>query len=188
MSDMFNVQEPLDVQDLSDVKEEKNLTPVTKNLKVRVAKAGLMSNENKEQNKVANIKSLKLELRIVDGIATVDTESGETIMKYVNKPLFTGLMDVIVWADLTVPHAKGGTRADQDWWKKKQHLVGLSQFCKALELPLTGLKITDEFFAELIGKELLIDIQHEKETVLDSEGKRVATGTFKEKIRNFKKA
>jgi len=90
MSDMFNVQEPLDVQDLSDVKEEKNLTPVTKNLKVRVAKAGLMSNENKEQNKVANIKSLKLELRIVDGIATVDTESGETIMKYVNKPLFTG--------------------------------------------------------------------------------------------------
>jgi hypothetical protein len=44
------------------------------------------------------------------------------VMKYINKPLFTGLMDIMVWADLNVANDKGVFRKDNDWWKKKHML------------------------------------------------------------------
>ena len=184
----FQVTEEIDVQDLSDVKEQQMLTPVSKGLKVRISKASLATNAKAETGKQADIKALKLELRIVDGIPVLDKESGETVMKYVNKPLFTGIMDLIVWADLEITNDKGVVRKNGDWWKNKQHLVGIRNFCQALELPLSALKVNDSFFSELIGKELLVDIVHEKETVIGPDGKRQPTGTLREKLKNWKKA
>lgn len=173
---MFDVTEPVDVQDLAEVKEERSLTPPAKGVKVRVSKASIQPTKDKD------IKSLKVELRIVDGIPMPDKESGEIEMRYQNKPLFTGIMDLVIWADTTV---KG--RETKPWWQKKQHLVGLKQFCQALEIPLSGLQVNDEFLANLLGKELLIDIAHEEETVVNEQGEREKTGTYRERLRNWKK-
>lgn len=174
--DGFNVNEPVDVQDLAEVKEERSLTPPAKVVKVRISKAAVQTTQDKD------IKSLKLELRIADGIPMVNKESGETEMRYQNKPLFTGIMDIVIWADLSVKE-----RSTKDWWNKKQHLIGLKQFCQALDIPLTGLQVNDEFISSLIGRELAVDIQHEEETVLNEQGKREKTGTYRERLRNWKK-
>ena len=88
-----------------------------------------------------------------------------------------------MWADTTVKE-----RGESEWWKKKQHLVGLKQFCTALEIPLSGLHVNDEFIAGLIGRELAVDISHEEETVIDpTSGKREKTGTLRERLRSWKK-
>lgn len=174
----FDVTDEIDVVDLTEVKEDRSLTPACKGLRVRISKAAVQASKD------GDIKSLKLTMNIVEGIKIVDKESGVEELKYVNKPLFTGLMDLVVWADKEVKE-----RSTKTWWKNNQHLVGLSGFCKALDLPLKGLKVTDEFLQELIGRELLVDIVHEAETMLDpTTGKREKTGTMRDKIKNFKKA
>lgn len=173
----FEVMDNYEVQDLTDVKAEKNLMPVTKNLKVRIDKAST------QMNKAKDIYSLKLELRVVDGIEQTNPETGETKVAYINKPLFTGIMDLVYGAKDSSTRDKAG----KHWWKNGQHLVEFKNFCKALDISLTGIKINDEFLSNLIGKEVLIDIVHEAETANDAEGNRVVTGDFREKIKNFKK-
>jgi len=85
-----------------------------------------------------------------------------------------------VWANPAVKNS--------DWYKDKQHLIGFKQFCQALEMDISSIKINDEWLGSLIGRELLVNIAHEEETVVNPEsGTRVKTGTFREKIRNFKK-
>ena len=50
-------------------------------------------------------------------------------------------------------------------------------------------QLRDEFVAELIGKELLVDVVHEAQTNMDaSTGERTKTGEFKEKLKGWKKA
>lgn len=173
----FEVQDEFEVQDLTDVKQERNLMPVAKGLKVRIDKAAT------QMNKAKDIYSLKLELRVVDGIEQVNPETGETKMAYVNKPLFTGMMDLVYGAK----DASTRDKAGKSWWKNGQHLVEFKNFCNALEIPLKGVKINDQFLADLIGRELLVDVTHEAETALDANGNNVKTGDFREKLKNFKK-
>jgi len=192
---MFDVNDQIDVVDLTDVKKDNILIPVNKNVKVRIVKTqgekprpNILSNANAEKGKQADIKSLGLAFEIVDGIPVTNVETGEETMKFKGMKLSTGTMDLIVWADLNVANKKGVLRSDNNWWKNKQHLVGLKQFCQALGIPLAGLKVTDEFLSELIGKELLIDIGHEKETVENPEtGEYVPTGTLRNRITAYKK-
>lgn len=167
----FDVTEAYDVVDLTEVKADRNLTPACKNLKVRVDQAATQANQDKD------IYSLKLTLRIVDGIP-----SPEGVPQYVNKPLFTNLMDLVYGAKLDVKN-----RDTSKWWKGNQHLVEFKNFCKALEIPLSGIKVNDEFLSSLLGKEVLVDVVHEAETALDEAGKKVKTGTFREKLKNWKK-
>lgn len=174
----FNVTEEVQVGDLSDVKETRVLTPQAQNVRVRITKASTQENKDKD------IRSLRLELRIVDGIPVHNQESGEAEMKYQNKPVFTGIMDLIYWADVSV---KG--RSAKQWWKSSQHLVGLKKFCQALDIDLKSVKVNDDFLETLLDRELLIDIGHEEETQLNQEtGERVKLGTFRERIKAFKKA
>lgn len=172
----FEVTDEVTVEDLSTVTEQRSITPASSNVKVRISKAASMESKDKD------IKSLKLELRIVDGIEVMDKETGEAKMAYINKPLFTGIMDLVYWADTTV---KG--RSEKNWWKNKQHLVGLKKFCQALDIDIASIKVNDNFLTELLGKELLVDIQHEEDTAIDASGDRVKLGTFRERVRNFKK-
>lgn len=169
----FEVVDEYEVQDLTEVKAERNLLPVTKGLKVRINKAAT------QMNKAKDIYSLKLELRVVDGI--MDTATGDP--KYINKPLFTGIMDLVYGAKDAATRDKPG----KSWWKNLQHLVGFTEFCKALDIPSKGIKINDEFLSNLIGKEILVDVTHEAETATNSEGDKVATGDFREKLKNWKK-
>ena len=169
---MFDVTDRYEVQDLTNIKQESTLMPVTKGLKVRISKASTQENKDKD------IYSLKLELRVVDGIL-----NNEGIAQYINKPLFTGIMDLVYGAKLDVKD-----RANNKWWKNNQHLVEFKNFCNALDIPLSGIKIDDEFIANLINKEFLVDVLHEAQTLPDADGNRVKTGEFREKLKNFKKA
>lgn len=189
----IEVTQEVEVQDLTDVKQERSILPVTKALKVRIAKAGTVSNANPEKGKVADTKGLELELRVVDGIEQEDKESGEITMKFVNKPLFVSrALELCYWADMNAVAEsgknKGKVRTEIPWWSKKQQYVGFKAFCEALGLPLKGLKVNDAFLAELVGKELLVDVQHEAQTAANAEGAYVSTGEFRERLTNWKKA
>lgn len=167
----FDVVDEISVGDLTEVRQE--MLPIAQNVKVRIAKASVDTSKDKQ------LKSLKVQFSIVDGIEV----NGET--KFVNKPVFTGFMDLCVWAS---------PLKDSNWYKTKQYLLGFKQFCQALGIDITNVKINDEFCASLIGQEVLINIIHEEETVvdvndLDANGKpkRKKTGALRERIKSFKK-
>ena len=173
----FEVMDNYEVADLTDIKAEKNIMPVTKKVKMAVRKAGTQA------NKAQDIFSLKLELRVVDGIEQTNPETGEVKMAYVNKPFFTGVMDLVFGAK----NADTRDKAGKHWWKNGQHLLGFKEFCKALDIPVKGVKINDEFLSSLVGREVLVDVQHEAETANDADGNKVATGDFREKLKNWSK-
>ena len=168
----FEVVDQFEVQDLTDVKAEKNLFPVVKDMKVRINKAALQTNKDKD------IYALKLELRVVDGIPNADGEIGR-----VNQPIFNSLMDLVYGANTEV---KG--RDTNKWWKNKQHLVEFKNFVTALGLPLSGIKVNDEFLSNMIGQEVLVSVKHEAETTTDDQGNKVKTGDFQQKLYGWKKA
>lgn len=177
----FNVMDAYEVADLTDVKADKNLFPVTKDLRVRINKAGTQQNNNK------NIYGLKLELRTVDETPVADGKSIKA-----NYPIFNSLMDLVYGAKMDVDG-----RADNKWWKNSQHLVEFKNLCAALDIPLKGIKVNDQFLSELVGREVLVSVTHEAETVADPNGevnektgkvKKVPTGEFNQKLRNWKKA
>lgn len=169
----FEVIDEIAVGDLTEVRQE--MLPIAQNVKVRIDKASVDTSKDKD------LKSIKLELAIVDGIM-VDGEA-----KFINKKVFTGFMDLCIWAN---PATK-----NSNWYKTKQHLLGFKQFCQALEIDLTNVKVNDEFCLSLLGRELLINIIHEEESVIDANDldangkpKRKKTGTLRERIKSFKKA
>lgn len=173
----FEVLDEVEIADLTDVKEERDLFPVTKDLRVRINKAGAQKNKDKD------IYALKLDVRPTEGIQITDPASGETVAKYVNKPIFTSIMDLVYGADLTV---KG--RADNKWWKNQQHLVEFKNLCVALDIPLKGIKMNDEFLSSLVGREVLVSVKHEADSKKDEQGKKVLLGTFSQKLHSWKKA
>jgi hypothetical protein len=174
----FNVENETLVGDLTEVKELRQIMPVCQNLKVRIAQAG--SQETKDKD----IRSLKLQMRVVDGLEVTNPTTGETSLQFINKPLFTGMMDLVYWADLGV---KG--RMEKNWWRNRQHLVGLKKFLVALGMDLTNFKVNDALFEALLGREILVDIKHEEDTSVDPQtGEKVKLGTYRERIANWKKA
>lgn len=169
----FDVTDEVIVGDLTAVQQA--ITPVAQNVRVRIVKASL------EPSKDKALKTIKTELKVVEGIPVLNQQTGETELKFQNKSLFPGFMELCVWAN---PAIKNST-----WYKNQQHLLGFKQFCQALSLDIKAVKINDEFLGSLIGRELLVSIRHEQETAVNPEtGKREATGTMRERIGSFKKA
>lgn len=168
----FEVVDGYEVQDLTDVKADRNLFPVTKDLLVRIDKAAVQTNKNK------NIYALKLELRTVN-----ETQVSEDKVIKANYPLFNGLMDLVYGAKMDVDG-----RAENKWWKNSQHLVEFKNLCKALDISLTGIKVNDEFLSSLLGREVLVSVVHEVEKVTNEAGEKVPTGEFNQKLKGWKKA
>ena len=169
----FQVIDEVSVGDLTAVQQA--ITPVAQNVRVRIAKATLESSKDK------NLKTLKTELKIVEGIPVLNQDTHEAELKFQNKSLFPGFMELCVWANTEVKNTQ--------WYKNQQHLLGFKQFCQALSIDLKNVKINDEFLSSLIGRELLVSIRHEEETAVNPEtGKREKTGTLRERIGGFKKA
>jgi len=168
----FQVIEEVLVQDLNEVREE--VMPQAQNVLVRIDKATVKVNEAKD------LKSLNLELAIVEGIPTVDQTTGEEKLLYAGKKLFPGFMDLCVWAN---PETR-----TSNWFKQKQHLLGFKAFCQALEIDLSAVKVNDEFLTGLLGRELLVNIVHQEDTVKDEQGKKHKTGKISTRIAGFKKA
>lgn len=173
----FQVTDQIDVPDLSEIKEQRTLIPATKDVLFRINSGAVIATNNKD------IKSLDLELEIVDGISVLNKETGEQEVKFIGRKMRTGHMTLCVWADKTV-----GARPSSDWWKNDQHMVGFKQFVMALGLPLAGIKVTDEWIGDLAGKEVKASIVHEEDTVKDADGNKQKTGTFREKLKFWKKA
>ncbi len=168
----FEVTDAYEVQDLTDVKADQNLFPVSKDLLVRINKAAIQMNKNK------NIYALKLELRTVN-----ETPVAEGKVINPNYPIFNGMMDLVYGAKMDVDG-----RTENKWWKNSQHLVEFKNLCKALDIPLTGIKVNDEWLSSLLGREVLVSVVHETEKALNEAGEKVPTGAFNQKLKGWKKA
>lgn len=168
----FEVTEEIAVGDLTAVQEER--LPVCQNLKVRIAKAGVKASKN------GDLKTLKLDLVIVDGIPAVDPDTGETKMRYANKHVFPSFNDLLVWAN---PETK-----TSNWYTSKQYLLPFKQFLVAMGVDFKDVKINDAFLESLVGREVLVSIKHEQETVQNEAGEYVPTGGVRERVVNFRKA
>lgn len=173
----FEVTDVIDVPDMSEVKEQRTLIPAAKDVRFRIVSGAVMASNDK------TIKGLNLRLAIVEGIDVLNKDTGEYEKKFIGREMTTGLMTLVVWADKSV-----GARPGSDWWKNDQHLVGLKQFCMAMGIPLTGIKINDAFIGELVGKEVIATIVHEEGSVKDENGTKQKTGVFQERLKFFKKA
>lgn len=137
-SEGFNVNEEVVVGDLTEVKEEKQLVPPAKKVKLQIKKAEIQTSKDNAY------RWLNLQLQIVDGI---DTTGG-----YKGKVVFG---KVCFYADM----AKYGEKA---FFQKKQHLIGLKQLLEAVSADLASVKIGDEFLQSLTGKQILADISQTK--------------------------
>lgn len=173
----FQVTEEIDVPDISEIKEQRSLVPATKDVLFRIVSGAVMASNDK------SIKGLNLRLAIVEGIDVLNKDTGEMERKFVGREMTTGLMTLVVWADKSI-----GARPASDWWKNDQHMVGFKQFCMALGIPLKGIKVNDDFIANLAGQEVRATITHEEGTVKDAEGNKQKTGVFQERLKFWKKA
>ena len=134
----FSVVEEVEVGDLTQVKEEKQLVPAAKRVKMRVKKA------ESQASKDNAYRWINLQLQIVEGI---DAEGA-----YKGKVVFG---KVCYFADM----AKYG---EKDFFKKKQHLIQLRYLLEALGLDLATVKINDAFMQGIANQIVLADITQTK--------------------------
>lgn len=134
----FSVNEDVVVGDLTEVKEEKQLVPPAKRVKLQVKKANIQTSKDNAY------RWLNLQLQIVDGIDTTGSYKGKVVFG-----------KVCFFADM----AKYG---EKDYFKKKQHLIGLKQLLEAVSADLASVKIGDEFLQTLVGQMVLADITQTK--------------------------
>jgi hypothetical protein len=167
----FQVGEEIEVGDLSDVQQD--ILPVSKDVHVRIRKASVAVSASKE------LKSLKLELELPDGILIENRETGEYEAKYIGKVAFPGFMDLCFWA---APTAKPYFREPGRKWA-----LEFKNLMKALDEDITQIKINDAFFERISNRDVLVSIRHESESEKGPDGKRVKTGTLREKFQGWKK-
>lgn len=187
----FEVTEETVLTDFEQVQEQRTLVPVSQGVHVRIEKAVVRKSlednakdapKEGPENKAA-YKYLHCQFRIVDGISVPvydddGNPTGETELKYKNKVVFPGRLDLAFWHN---PEVK-----TSDWWRNRQYAIGFKQMCVALGFNLKELRINDAFLLLIDKQELLLDIGHEEEQEL-KEGSWVGKGTFKERLKNFRK-
>lgn len=166
----FEVNEPVEVGDLSDVQQQ--ILPVCQNVKGVIKKASLAA------SKSGDLKFIKLELQLVDGIPTTN-DDGEIEYRFRGKTVFPGMMETLIWAN-------PDTRTT-NWYKTKQHLLPFKEFVKAMGVE-GKITVNDVFLGMLIGQNVLFSIKHEPNRVLSENGERIADGTFRERVYGWKKA
>lgn len=153
--------EPVDVGNLDDVKEERQVVPATRSVKLQITKTEDYVNEAR------TYRMIRLVLKIVDGI----DESG----KYKGKPIFTS---VTYYADPNV--------YTKDFFKKKQHLIQLKYLRNAIGWNSTA--VDGHFLEALLGKVVKGDIIVKKRVILvdDGSGGKEETTVQDNEVRNFK--
>ena len=134
----FDVVDEVLVGDLTEVKEEKQLIPPAKGVKLLVKKVESKASEDN------TYRWLNLHLQLVEGIG------GEGA--YRNKVVFG---KVCYYADM---EKYGG----KEFFKKKQHLIQLKNLLKAVSADLATVKINDAFLNGLVGQYVLGDITQTK--------------------------
>ncbi len=131
----FEVVDEVEVGDLSDVKEERNLLPPVKGVKLRIRKA------TNQVNDAGTYRQLNVSLALEDGI-TVNNET-----KY---------KGMVVWA--RIPYFADASVYNGDYFKKQQHLVELKKLAIALGIDIKTIKVNDAFLEGLANQLLTADI------------------------------
>jgi hypothetical protein len=138
MESGFSVCEEVVIGDLTQVKEEKQLVPAAKRVKLRVKKA------ESQASKDNAYRWINLQLQIVDGIDDAGAYKGKVVFG-----------KVCYYADM----AKYG---EKEFFKKKQHLIGLKQFITAIGADLSKITIGDSFLTGVVNQMVLADITQTK--------------------------
>ena len=152
MEEHYGGVEPVEIDDLNDVKEEKQTIPAAKGVKLRIDKVEF--NEKLTEDRVSIYRWLKLNFRVVEGI----DEEG----KYKNKVVF-GRDGVCYYAD-PVHYTK-------DFFKNRQHLVNLKYLLGATDL--VGTPIDGHLQEKLEGKMVIGNIVQVKNNYTTSTGVEV---------------
>jgi hypothetical protein len=121
-ADGFDVVEEVVVEDLTSVKQERDLLPPTKDVKFRIKSASVKENSDK------SFRQINLHLVIVDGIQIGD------VVKYKGKPMFQ-----------TVCYYADPNKYTKEYFQKRQHLVQLKMLCSALGEDLSAIRINDGY-------------------------------------------
>lgn len=153
--------EPVDIGDLTDVKEERQVIPPTKNVKFQIVKA------EATVNKANTFRQINLQCKLIDGI----DEHG----KYKNKIVFTR---VTYYAD---PNTY-----TSEFFKKRQYLLALKYLKNAVGWDSSV--IDGHFIAQIENKVLKGDIiiKKGKRFVDDGNGNKIELEQLDNEIRNFK--
>src|SRR5262249_1840550 len=143
----FDVNEPIDVEDVSDqeggVMENASRVPfVIQKASIRIQ----LENNDKPQGPTNKWKTKKLLLQVAIGAAGIDGGG-----KYAKKNLFPEMV-------LTFNKKEFPKDFDKPWWHREARFP-LKQFLKAIGAPLTGLQVNDEWLEELKGREFAADVK-----------------------------
>jgi hypothetical protein len=160
-SEVGSGMESVDVGNLDDVKEERQVIPAAKGVELLIIKAEAKSND------ANTYRRINLQLKLTKGI---DVEG-----KYKNKVVFGS---VCYYADPNV-YVK-------DFFKKKQHLVQLKYLKNSVGWQYNT--VDQAFLVELQGKTILGDITVKKNTTYldDGKGGKVAETYLTNEVRNYK--
>lgn len=159
----FDVTEEFVVGDLSDVKEERDLLPPTQDVDFIIKKAHTKANPDN------TYRQISLQVNIENGIQVGDE------LKWKNKPMF---VDVCYYAD--------DTKYTKDFFKKKQHLVLLTQLCSALGEDLKSVRLNDAFLGSLHGRRIKANIVQRMKRFTAKDGTKVEN--MQNEVKGFKKA
>lgn len=174
----FSVTEEYALGDLSEVKDDVQVLPVSSNVLFRVNKGSTRVSRD------GSIKSLSLDLRLVEGINMPQRDgqgnlTGVIEKRYINKPMF---VDLPYWVDTAI-------RTKERYTGKNQSFkVPLKQFLMALGYPINPApSISDGFFSEIVGRELRADITHREIQVKSPiSGVYEGTGDYRNEVRRFR--
>ena len=175
----FQVTEEFDLGGYSwgEVKEDTIVLPVNSNVLFRV------QNASQRTSKDGSIKSVTAELRLVEGVQVPKKDAagqltGESEIKYVNKPMF---VDLNYWVDTTVRNSPRYTSPN------KSYLMPLKQFLGALGYDPQGTKLNDDFYAAIKGREIRADITVREVRIKNPvTGEWQGTGEHRNEIRKFR--
>ena len=179
------------LEDLDKIQQTQLVLPAAQGVRVKIEKASVkkaLSDGSKDApaegpNNPLGYKYLNLNLRMLDGISVPvigedGLPTGETEEKFKNKVLFPNKMDLIFTHN---PEVKTSA-----WWKDRQYIFGFKQLCLALGMDLKQIRVNDDFLESLVGREILVDIVQEENNTKNEAGAWVGSGTFKNRIKNFK--
>lgn len=154
--------EPVEVENLDDVKETRTVIPATKNVVMKITKAeNLINKEN-------TYRQISLQLRITKGI----DENG----KYKGKVVFGR---VCYYADPNV--------YNKDFFKHKQHLVQLKYLLRSTGIE--GNTVDGHTLDKLMqAPEIKADITIKKRTIMvdDGTGTQIPEEQLDNEVRNYK--
>lgn len=169
----FDIEEPVDIGDLSDQQSTDVIEPVQR-VPFVIKKASVRTGKDKDTGTWLT-KKLVVE-------AAIDDEGVDGNGKYARKRFFPELM-------LTFNSADFPDKFSSDWWQKqsrgptKEFFVALGYDPKALP------RVDDNFLTSLAERSFIANITRREMTQKDSQtGEYAGTGEFRNELRGFRRA